>query len=220
MILGPIATQNPFSQPDLVWRAARFGVGDETSLTYGLDPSGPIEITLPPALGAAVAKRRSEFLAGRLCAALALRAAGKPETVGQNGRAPVWPKGVAGSISHSDSHAMAVVSLHHASVGVDCEVLIPAAQAADLHPMILAPAEAALRPQSMTFAAFLTVVFSAKESLYKALAAQLPKMPEFLDVRVTGFSANQLHLSLLGQDHVARYVLSDHDCTTLVTVAK
>lgn len=213
MITGPLITENPFGVAGIIWREAGFAVTDAAALH--LDG---LSVTLPTSLRDAVAKRRSEYLAGRLCAALALRSAGLPETVGQAGRAPVWPTGAVGSISHSDTRVVAVVSRGHAGLGVDVEPLMTAAAADDIRALILTPAEAALRPAGLTVLAFLTLVFSAKEALYKALSGQLARMPAFLDVVVLELTATKLRLWLGDGSFWAHYRVTEADVLTLVVV--
>lgn len=212
MILGQPVTLNPFADPDIHWAEVAFEVGEATSLSCAGH-----HIALPDDLAAAVPKRRSEFLAGRLCAAIALRAAGLPEEVGRLGRAPVWPKGCTGSITHSRNRAIAVVSRSARMLGIDCEALVPEARAQDLREMILTDAEAALRPEGMAFGTYFTLVFSAKEALYKARAPGLTRIPGFLEVTTTAFTADSLHLTLDGIPAQARYVLSGEDCVTMVS---
>jgi 4'-phosphopantetheinyl transferase EntD len=83
--------------------------------------------------------RRREFAGGRAAARRALKLLQFPKGVcipmGSAGE-PVWPIGVAGSLSHTATHAAALVarSARHASVGIDVDdqrLLGPAA-AADL----------------------------------------------------------------------------------------
>lgn len=211
MIHEPLITENPFADPHLHWCEAGFAVADVQRLEYG-----PHRIALPDELRSAVPKRRSEFLAGRLCAAVALCAAGLPETVARKGRAPVWPKGCAGSITHSRDRAITVVSRHYTRLGIDCEALVGADRAATLRDAIFTEAEASLRPADMPFGTFFTLIFSAKEALYKALSAEMPKVPEFLDVTLTALTPSQLDLTLHGQSHRARYLVTKADCLTLV----
>ncbi len=198
-------TENPFGLPGLHWCEGR--------LDGAIDRD-----QLPQALRKAVSKRQSEYLAGRQCAAHALRAAGLSETVGMQGRAPVWPAGCVGSISHSDARVLAVVSRSHSGLGVDIEPLMTPAQATDIQVLIVTEAEAALRPAAMAFESFLTLIFSAKESLYKALSAQLPQMPTFLDVTLLALTENTLTLRLGDQILTAHYALTAKDVLTLVCV--
>lgn len=217
-MITQIVNQSPFAIPGLYWREGRFSISESTSMTTSADPLGRIGIVLPDSLIGAVPKRRSEFLAGRICAALALRAAGQPTEVGRDGRAPIWPPGVVGSISHSDQRAMAVVSLTHSAIGVDCETIMTDALAQKLQAEIVGPTETLLRPIDMPFASFLTVVFSAKEAVYKALSSQLVTMPAFLDVSLLAMHSDHLHMDLRHQTMVVQYRLTQTECVTLVAI--
>lgn len=217
-MISEITNQCPFEIPGLFWREGRFSISEATSMTTSADPLGRIEVLLPDDLISAAPKRRSEFLAGRICAALALRAAGRPTYVGRNRRAPVWPPGIAGSISHSDSRAMAVVSVTHTAIGVDCETIMPEALARKLHTEILSPQETVLHPHDMPFASFLTLIFSAKEALYKALSQRLETIPAFLDVALIRLAPDHLHLVLNGQTSIVYFRMTPTECVTLMVV--
>lgn len=213
MITGPLTQSAPFDLPGLHWCEARFETTDALSLHH----SG-LTVTLPPELLTAVPKRRAEFLAGRLCAAMALRAAGQPQTVGRKGRAPVWPSGVVGSISHGQGRVVAAVSTRLAALGVDCEAIMPDDRANLLHTELLSAQEAALRPSRLTFAAYVTLVFSGKEALYKALSSRLPQMPGFLDVTVTGITNQTMTMVLHGQTYPVQYRIDGTECLTLLAL--
>src|SRR5690242_7832438 len=59
----------------------------------------------------AVEKRIAEFCAGRHCAREALRALGRtPGAILAEGRAPIWPDGVVGAITHCTGYCGAVVA--------------------------------------------------------------------------------------------------------------
>lgn len=215
MASTPLLTENPFGLTGIHWRETRITPLESDELHYGGDPSGAVRITLPEDLRGAVAKRRREFLHGRLCAALALRSAGFPEELPRRGRAPLWPEGAAGSISHTDTRAIAAVA-RGGALGVDCEDLINAERAATLHDTLISGSEAALRPEGLPFEAYLTLAFSAKEALYKALSGKLETMPGFLDVAVTGITDERMSLSFDGTVHDALYRLEGDTCVTLV----
>ncbi len=218
MISGSLRTHSPFPEPGLLWRELRFRPEDRQEMATEEEPPGRVSVTLPADLAGAVAKRRSEFLAGRLCAALALRAAGLPQEVGRKGRAPVWPAGIVGAISHSDSRAIAVISRHHSGLGVDCEEIMPLTRAEALHTEILTAEELTLRPSTLPFATFVTLVFSAKETLYKALSPRLAHIPGFLEVRLTGIREDRLALDFAGESLEARFRLTAEDCVTLMAL--
>lgn len=129
-------------------------------------------VDLPENIGRAVAKRRAEFLAGRLCARAGIQQLlGVSMTPGLAAdRAPIWPAGLSGSITHGAGWAAAVVARgsHWQGLGLDVETLLDDARASRLLGELLTPAERArLDPAQRAFVTTLT--FSLKESLFKAL---------------------------------------------------
>lgn len=87
----------------------------------------------------------------------------------------MWPTGVVGSITHSATLAIAVVA-HGSSVrglGIDCELLMSAEAAEEVADRILPEAHRnapfAREMAGFDRAAFVSAVFSAKESVYKCL---------------------------------------------------
>ncbi|MGH8434069.1 MAG: 4'-phosphopantetheinyl transferase family protein [Pseudomonas sp.] len=122
-----------------------------------------------------VAKRQAEFLAGRLCAREALQRLIGSSAVPAVGvdRAPQWPAGVAGSITHSQGWAAAIVARSEdwRGLGLDVETLMSDVRAERLLGEILTSAEQqrirGLAPEQLGFV--VTLSFSLKESLFKAL---------------------------------------------------
>ena len=122
-----------------------------------------------------VNKRLGEYLAGRLCAREALRQLyGQALVPGRDeDGVPIWPAGAVGSITHSAGQAAAIVASAQQwqGLGLDLEKRLSAERAARLAGEILTPAEleraAGLNPQA--FAGLVTLTFSLKESLFKAL---------------------------------------------------
>jgi enterobactin synthetase component D len=146
------------------------------------------------------AKRAREFLAGRYCAGRALAAAGfagkAPLTAGVD-RLPDWPMGWRGSISHTADGAMAVVAReqHIELLGVDMERLMSATLASEVESQIAKPGELACLPEG-TLAERLTLLFSAKESLYKALYPALHQFFDFSAARLVEWQPGCLCLRL------------------------
>ncbi|MFW8595356.1 4'-phosphopantetheinyl transferase family protein [Cribrihabitans neustonicus] len=117
----------------------------------------------------AVEKRRNEFAAGRAAAHRAMRALGRspaPVLVGED-RAPVWPKGLAGSISHTRSCAMAVLAEAGTvqGLGLDVEEDLPLKN--DLLPAICSAREQAWLRRQAEPGRMAKLIFSAKEAAYK-----------------------------------------------------
>jgi enterobactin synthetase component D len=131
-------------------------------------------VDYPPSIQRSVAKRQAEFLAGRLCARQALARLG---LLGQNlaigeDRAPRWPAGMVGAITHGDGWAAAIAAPAHLQqgLGLDVETLLASERAQRLAGEILTPSELARLPGSPEQAALaVTLTFSIKESLFKAL---------------------------------------------------
>ena len=141
-------------------------------------------------------KRKAEHLAGRIAAAHALPDHTVPG-IGPSGE-PLWPEGISGSITHSATQAMAVVVSHpDARVGIDCEAILPDREAREIQDGIIDAQEAmCLTRSGYPFALALTLTFSAKESLFKALFPQVKTFMDFDCARITRLDERTLTLAL------------------------
>ncbi len=126
--------------------------------------------------GRASARRRADFARGRHCAREALARLGLPgarETplMRGEGRAPRWPEGVVGSITHSGGMAAAAAARAEAYPGIGLDLERIGRSSPRVVARILRPAErAALEPlPPAAQAEAVALVFSAKEAIYKAL---------------------------------------------------
>lgn len=145
----------------------------------------PLHRTEALAVAEAVPKRQREFAAGRAAARQALRAAGGTAIaipVGAD-RAPQWPAGFCGSITHDDHWALAVAARtdHWRSLGLDLEDASPLED--DLIPLICTEAERArfdIRGASHSAKA----IFSAKEAAFKAIYPLTGRMMSFHDIEL------------------------------------
>ncbi|WP_349572427.1 4'-phosphopantetheinyl transferase family protein [Azotobacter salinestris] len=155
----------PLALPATALQSARFEPGLLQAADF--DACG-----IAPVRGAA--KRQAEYLAGRLCARQALqRLTGTPSVpaVGED-RAPQWPAGVVGSITHGAGWAAALVGQADTwrGLGLDTELLLPTGRAGRLAGQILTAAELSRLPDTPEAQAWLaSLTFSLKESLFKAL---------------------------------------------------
>lgn len=125
-------------------------------------------------LAASVRKRRAEFVAGRWLARQALQHLGADDYAVDVGlqRAPVWPKGFVGSISHTNSMAVCAVARSRdiGKLGVDIEEYIADEMAQSVFASVVTQAERILFKRYSRYQhVLLTLIFSAKESLFKAL---------------------------------------------------
>jgi len=136
----------------------------------------------------AVDTRVAEFAAGRMCARAAMAVLGlepTPVPAGKD-RAPIWPTGVVGTITHTDDYCVAVVgeATRFAALGIDAEAagrLKPDLWHLTLHTeerkALLGMPEEAARARA-------TVLFSAKEAFYKCQYAMTKSWVGFEDVIV------------------------------------
>ncbi|MGL5863258.1 MAG: 4'-phosphopantetheinyl transferase family protein [Phycicoccus sp.] len=119
----------------------------------------------------AVPKRRREFATVRRCAREALAqldAPAGPLLPGERG-APQWPAGVIGSMTHCDGYRAAVVAraCEVTGIGIDAEPNVPLPDGI-LDAIALPADRAALAALPTGGPAWERMLFSAKESLYKA----------------------------------------------------
>ena len=136
----------------------------------------------------AVARRRSEFSAGRAAARNAMVKLGiepRPVLAGDD-RAPIWPRGLVGSISHTYNCAMAAVARRGdvESIGIDAEEGTPLEE--QLFSAICSVNEQAWLSTQDEPALLAKLVFSAKEAAYKC---QYP-----LSGRLFGFDGMELEI--------------------------
>ena len=151
-----------------------------------------------------VPKRQAEYLAGRLCAREALMRLTGTAAVPASGedRAPQWPTGTLGSITHSSGWAAAIVtnSKEWSGLGLDIEQIMPVSRAERLLTEILTPAEQ-LRLASLPTeqrAQRISLTFSLKESLFKALYPLVLRRFYFHDAELLSVTAdNKVRMRLL-----------------------
>jgi enterobactin synthetase component D len=110
-----------------------------------------------------------------------------PLPIGRDG-APVWPTGVVGSITHIDRFVCAAAALARDAegLGIDVEPVLSRHRMSLVERCIATRAElAAVTAQAhLDRAAALTLVFSAKEALYKCLYPLVGRVFDFLEADV------------------------------------
>jgi 4'-phosphopantetheinyl transferase EntD len=131
----------------------------------GADPAARHPDLGPPD---AIPQRRAEFAAGRAAATTAMQRLGFPAAPIPMAadRAPVWPAGLSGSITHTRQMALAAVTRAPALIGIDLE---PAdAVTPPMWDAVFLPAERAQIAAAPDPVAMATLIFCAKEATYKA----------------------------------------------------
>jgi 4'-phosphopantetheinyl transferase EntD len=182
-----------------------------------------------PIVARAVEKRRREFTAGRTCARRALERLGWPgfAVVAGPKREPLWPPGVVGAITHCAGYCAAAVAraADVRSLGIDAELRGPLPRG--VAEMVCTEAE--LRETAaMPGDHWGVLIFSAKESIYKAWFPVAQRWLDYKDAELTidpeagRFSARILLPVEAGvfpwNPLEGRFALSDERVFTAVTV--
>lgn len=134
-------------------------------------------IQCPIQLQTASNKRKAEYFGGRYCCAQIFQLCGVDLQVAKAPHgAPIWPSHYDGSISHSHNRAVAIMGIDRAAqtMGVDIEYY-NAKNTALIVAKVLNEDEKIFLAQCnfLEFDLLCAIVFSAKESLFKALYPQL-----------------------------------------------
>jgi 4'-phosphopantetheinyl transferase EntD len=134
--------------------------GADPQILHPLLPGEPIPGATP--------SRLREFSAGRHAARAAIAALGHPVRAIPQGddRAPLWPAGLTGTITHSRTACLAAVSATAKGLGLDLEDDSPLDP--DLWDIILLPPERLWAETQPDPARAAKLIFSAKEAAYKA----------------------------------------------------
>ena len=144
-------------------------------------------------------KRKHEFVAGRICAKSALQKIGFENHFVMTGdnREPIWPGGVVGSITHNKNMAISIVSKNMKSLGVDVEGILEGDRFNKLKSKFLTEEE----NKSFKIDEKLgTLIFSAKESLYKALYPTVKEFFSFYDAQVIEINEENIIIKVLRSD--------------------
>jgi 4'-phosphopantetheinyl transferase EntD len=154
----------------------------------------------------AVESRRREFVTGRRLAREALRGLGIPYAAIPAGpqREPVWPPGVAGSITHCAGYRAAAVARRTevAWLGIDAEPNAPLPDGVLEHVSVPGePAMLARLTEQDDRTHWDRLLFSAKESIYKAWFP--------LTGRWLGFDEARLTIDPAGQRFVGEIMARD-----------
>lgn len=149
--------------------------------------AGPLPAAEETSLGPVGPARAGEFAAGRHCARAALSALGRPgaELPRRGDRAPGWPAGTVGSITHCRGYCAAAAgpTVSYLSIGIDAEPNEPLP--AVVLPRISSAAERRWIGAAPGGVHWDRLLFSAKESVYKTWAPLTGAWLGFLDATVT-----------------------------------
>lgn len=141
---------------------------------------------MPDSIGRAIPKRQAEYLAGRLSAKICLENQGLSYSTIQVGvnREPLWPAKTSGAISHTNGVAASIVGpqLAELTFGIDVETIVKIEDIDAIKNLVVNNQEYALCMSSeLSVPEILTLIFSAKESFFKAA---FPYVKAFFDFDV------------------------------------
>jgi 4'-phosphopantetheinyl transferase EntD len=153
----------------------------EVRETHQTELALPEEIELTHRM---VEKRKLEFLAGRSAARVLLRRLGLPDApiLVAPDRAPIWPEGVLGSISHTHGWCVVLAARSTGLTGLGVDVEGEGRVRAEVERLIVTPEEKA--DYAPGGGDWRTPIFGIKEAVYKAINPGTGLRPGFKDVRV------------------------------------
>lgn len=126
-------------------------------------------------------QRAKEFAAGRRVARAALARMGMPEVeIGSSGHRPTWPAGAVGSIAHTGALAAAAAGSNEVFQGLGLDLESETAVSPRVAGRVLTGDERAWLPA----AEWRTMLFCAKEAIYKAVNPIVGEFLGFQDVEL------------------------------------
>ena len=144
----------------------------------------------PSYLKNANSKRLNEFFSGRIIAEAILKKHFNcsAKITSMQFKLPKWPINVIGSISHSNHWIIVAISSQTECLGIDLEHIVDITFVQESALLILTQSEQTLWQREKTmfisFREYLTLIFSLKESLYKAVYPITQSYIDFLEVAV------------------------------------
>ena len=153
-------------------------------------------ITFAQDIKGAVNKRKAEYLAGRYAAAQALKSFGvtRPTIPTGSDRSPIFPEGIVASISHTNTTALCAAGLSKniKHLGIDLETILNKTTINEVeHSIINGIEKEILVGLSMPYENAFSIVFSAKESLFKALYSNVKSYFDFSAAQLVHINENE-----------------------------
>ncbi len=170
----------------------------------------------------AVERRRRQFAAGRACAreALARLGVSPAPLLREPDRSPRWPAGVVGSISHCQGRCAAAVAWGSEFAGLGLDVERRGRVTDRLLPRVATPRERARLAAPGAGEDDATLLFSAKEAVYKCLSRWVSGTLGWHDVEVEFLAGARIAIRLLRElDGLPRSLEGRYACAdeTLAT---
>lgn len=190
---------------------------------YGLDLSKTLHLHIdqqlqtPKLIAQARVERKNEYLCGRILAQAVLKHhldLDQPLT-SMHEHLPVWPTHVLGSISHSQNKLIVALSHNAIYLGIDIEHWVTSEFAQESAHLILTLSELELWKikacEFFEFSQFVSLIFSVKESLYKAVYPIAKQYIDFLEASVVDIDfENQTLILAFASEIRNRHQLLEH----------
>ena len=188
---------------------------------------------LPARIMASVRSRQIEFLAGRLCAEQCARSVLESGSidVGERGE-PIWPRGLVGSIAHSDStvYAATCSATLRKSIGIDSERIVNDLDSDAIADVCMTVRERDRWELQGDKSLVATLIFSVKEALFKSVYPRVGRWIDFTEIEVEAINWSRGYLMLSSRaardlskwtDHAsARFAVTGGDVHTMVCVSE
>lgn len=135
-------------------------------------------------------ERRQEFIAVRACAreALACLDLKRPVLIADSIRGLTWPAGIIGSMTHTENFRAAAVALRgeFVGIGIDAEPALPLPEGLAKHILVKSEFDAVDSFRGLSeITCWDRLIFSAKESVYKAWTPITGRFLDFDEVALT-----------------------------------
>lgn len=135
-------------------------------------------------------ERRQEFIAVRACAREALSCLGlkRPVLIAEPIRGLTWPTGIIGSMTHTKNYRAVAVALRgeFIGIGIDAEPALPLPEGLDKRILVKTEFDTVDSFRDLgEITCWNRLIFSAKESVYKAWAPVAGRFLDFDEVTLT-----------------------------------
>lgn len=170
---------------ELFSKSSFFAIRKEEDLNVSLKEIQN-KILVSPSVEAFHPNRKAEFLLGRVCAYKSYEMLTGKELLSLDAnkdRSPDWPPEVVGTISHSQHWIGAATALNSDLIGVGMDFEVMGRTKLELSKYIRSEGDIKTHPL-LSEEELLTVIFSCKETLYKALYPSVKKFFGFEDAAV------------------------------------
>ncbi len=179
-------------------------------------------------------KRKNEFILGRICASKAYASCMNGTELlslpSNKDRSPCWPLGIIGSITHDQLWVGAAVAKNSDLLAIGIDLEMKGRTKLRLASHIRGPADMLSHPQ-LSDEELLTLIFSCKESLYKALYPSVKKYFGFKDAALRSIdlqrgvftidlltSLNENFGPSSRHSFNGRFMMNDQTCLTVLEI--